>query len=268
MTTKGELIPLKDKFWMMKQKHAGRVVAKTHQEIFGMVKGMANGLSLKMLGEVADDIIRKNDCTPTFFKYQGFPSTICTSLNNEIVHGFTRDIKLQDGDILKVDIGATFEGAIADCAFTYVFGKVKNDKIGRMLISCQQALYDAIEVFKPGNRIGAIGKAIWDRSRTDGFGVITAYGGHGISYNKLHDAPFVSNKSSETLGLMIQPGMSIAIEPMFVLGLNTNTKVLKDKWTVVTKDIGCHYEHSVTLDEDGRLHIMTDHGLSAKDFLQ
>lgn len=267
MINKGELIPLKDKLWLTKQKHAGRVVAKSHQEIFEMIKGMASGLSLKVLGDVVEEIIRKNDCTPTFLNYQGFPSPICTSLNNEIVHGFARDIKLQDGDVLKVDIGATFEGAIADCAFTYIFGKLKNPEVGRMLVSCQQALYDAIEVVKPGNKIGVIGKVIWERSKTDGFGVITTYGGHGISYNKLHDSPFISNKSSENLGVTIQPGMSIAIEPMFVLGSNTNTKTLKDKWTVVTKSIGCHYEHSITLDDDGNLHIITDHGLSAKSFL-
>jgi methionyl aminopeptidase len=267
MINKGELIPLKDKLWLTKQKHAGCVVAKAHQEIFGMIKGMAGDLSLKMLGEVAEAIIRKNDCIPTFLKYQGFPSPICTSLNNELVHGFTRDIKLQEGDVLKVDIGATFEGTIADCAFTYIFGKVKNEKIGRMLVSCQQALHDAIDVVKPGNRIGSIGKVIWERSKTDGFGVITTYGGHGIGYNKLHDSPFIANKSTENSGVTIQPGMSIAIEPMFVLGNNTNTKVLKDKWTVITKDIGCHYEHSITLDEDGKLHIITDHGLSARDFL-
>lgn len=268
MTNKGELIPLKDKLWMKRQKRAGRVIAKAHQEVFGMMKGMASGLTLKTLGEVVGEVIQKNGCTPTFLNYHGFPSVICASLNKELVHGFaTRDIVLKDGDVLKIDIGATYEGAIGDCAFTYVYGRVKNEQIGNMLVSCQQALHDAIDVVKPGNRIGAIGKAIWDRSRKDGFGVITNYGGHGIGYNKLHDSPFVPNKASEVTGITIQPGMSIAIEPMFVLGKNTNTKILKDGWTVVTKDIGCHYEHSVTLDEDGHLHIMTDHGLSAKDFL-
>lgn len=267
MIDKGELIPLKDKFWLAKQKHAGSVVAKSHQEIFGMIKSMASGLSLKILGDVVEEIIRKNDCIPTFLNYQGFPSPICASVNNELVHGFARDIELQEGDVLKVDIGATFEGAIADCAFTYVFGKSKNPEISRMLVSCQQALDDALAVVKPGKQIGVIGKAIWERAKADGFGVITAYGGHGISYNKLHDFPFISNKSSDNQGVTIQPGMSLAIEPMFVLGTNTNTKTLKDKWTVITKDIGCHYEHSITFDEDGNLHIITEHGLSAKSFL-
>jgi methionyl aminopeptidase len=268
MTNKGELIVLKDKFWLEKQKHAGQTIAKAHQGIFSMMKGMASDLSLNDLGVFVEDIIRNNNCIPTFLNYRGFPSPICTSLNNEIVHGFTRDIILQPGDVLKVDIGATFEDAIGDCAFTYIYGKSKNSRINNMLISCQQALSDAIRVFKPGNRIGAIGKAIWNRSVIDDYGVITAYGGHGIGHNKLHDAPFIPNKSSENFGVFIQPGMSIAIEPMFVLGKNTNTKVLNDKWTVVTKEIGCHFEHSVTLDEDGQLHIITDHGLNAKDFIQ
>jgi methionyl aminopeptidase len=268
MTRRGEIIILKDKLWLKRQKYAGRVVAKTHQEFFAMIKGMASGLTLRKLGEVADTIIRQNDCTPTFLGYKGFPSVICASLNKEIVHGFaTRDIELQEGDVLKIDIGATFEGAIGDCAVTYVYGKPKNDDVSKMLVSCQNALHDAIKVVEPGRRIGEIGHAIFNRSKQDGFGVITLFGGHGLSYDHLHASPFVPNKSRVDEGVTIQPGMSIAIEPMFVLNKNTNTKLAKDKWTVFTQSIGCHYEHSVTLDEDGHRHIMTEHGISAKDFV-
>lgn len=265
---RGEVINLKDKLWLKRQKYAGRVLAKTHQEFFQMIKGKASGLTLRQLGEIADDIIRKNDCTPTFLHYRGFPSVICASLNKEIVHGFaTRDIELQEGDVLKIDIGTTFEGAIADCAVTYVYGKVKNPRIGKMLVSCQNALHEAIKVVEPGRRIGEIGRTIFDCSKQDGFGVVTMFGGHGLNYNRLHAPPFVPNKSKADEGVRIHPGISIAIEPMFVLGKNTNTKMMKDKWTVVTKDIGCHYEHSVSLDEDGQRHIITEHGIDAKDFV-
>lgn len=263
---RGEVIVLKDNLWFKRQFFAGKVVAKSHQAVFSLIHKQAANLTLRNIGDVVEDIIRSNGCEPTFLNYRGFPSVICTSLNKELVHGFaTRDIELKEGDVLKVDIGATFEGAIGDCAVTYVYGKT-NDKVASLLISCQEALQDAIKVVKPGVRIGEIGRVIFDKSKADGFGVITNYGGHGIEYNKLHSAPFIANKSKADEGVTIQPGMSIAIEPMFVLGKNINTKILKDKWTVVTNDIGCHYEHSVSVDEDGVCHIMTDHGISAKDF--
>ena len=265
---KGEVITLKDKLWLNRQKYAGRVVAKTHQEFAAMMRGRSAHLTLKKLSKIADEILRKNNCIPTFLDYRGFPSVICTSLNKELVHGFaTRDIELQEGDVLKIDIGATFEKAIADCAVTYIYGKAKNDKILKMLVSCQDALHDAIEAMEPGRCLGEISNAIWKRGKADGFGVITDFGGHGLDYDKLHAAPFVPNKARITDGITLQPGISIAIEPMFVLGKNTNTKILKDKWTVVTRDIGCHYEHSVTLDEMGHRHIMTEHGICAKDFI-
>lgn len=267
MTQKSEIIVLKDKEWLDRQKIAGRVVAMAHQEIYAMLKGTASGLTLATLNTAVDDFIRRNNCIPTFLGYYGFPSSICASLNNELVHGNgTRDIKLKDGDVLKIDIGATFEGAIGDCAVTYIYGKTKNPEILKMLVSCQNALYDAIALVEAGHRIGELGKAIWERSKSDGFGVIVDYGGHGIDEDKLHADPFISNKSSSNDGVVIQPGMSIAIEPMFVLGKNTKTRVQPDKWTVITHDTGCHFEHSITLDEEGNRHIITDHGINAKDY--
>jgi methionyl aminopeptidase len=261
---KGEIITLKTYDWINNQKFAGRVVASIHREFFKIVKNKEN-VKLSDLGNLANSIIRKNNCIPTFLNYKGFKSVICASLNKELVHGTARDIALKEGDVLKIDIGATYNGAIADCAVTYVYGKT-SDKIMEMLISCQKALKEAINVVEPGNRIGEIGKVIFQRSKADGFGVITNYGGHGIDVGILHASPFISNKSRADEGITIQPGMSIAIEPMFVLGKNINTKILPDKWTVVTSDIGCHYEHSVTLDKNGNRHIITDHGIEAKDF--
>jgi methionyl aminopeptidase len=267
MTQKSEIIVLKDKEWLERQKIAGRVVAKAHQEIYAMLKGMASGLTLAALNSAVEDLIRRNNCVPTFLGYRGFPASICASMNNELVHGIgTRNIQLKNGDVLKVDIGATFEGAIGDCAVTYIYGKAKNPEVVRMLVSCQDALYDAISLVEPGHRIGELGKAIWEKAKGDGFGVIVDYGGHGIDENKLHADPFISNKSSSNDGVIIQPGMSIAIEPMFVLGKNIRTKVLTDKWTVITHDIGCHFEHSITLDEEVNRHIITDHGISVREY--
>jgi methionyl aminopeptidase len=265
---KSEIIVLKDNDWLSRQKVAGKVVAKAHNEIYSCVKGMADGLTPYQLNDLVESIIRNNNCIPTFLNYRGFPSSICVSINQELVHGNgLRNIPFKNGDVIKIDIGATFEGAIADCAVTYVYGKIKSPEIGRLLISCQNALYDAINLVKPGIRTGELGKAIWNRSKVDGVGVVIDFGGHGIDYDKLHAPPFIPNKSSSSDGVTIQPGMSIAIEPMFVIGQNIKTKTLSDKWTVITRDIACHWEHSITLDNNGHCHIITEHGIKAKDFM-
>lgn len=264
--TRGDVIVLKDSDWLKRQTFAGKVLSRIHREIFPMMVGKSEHLTTTTLGLLAQDIIQKNNCLPTFLGYRGFGSVICASINKELVHGSTRDEELQEGDVLKVDVGVTFEGAIADCAVTYIYGKAKNPNIIKMLVSCQEALSEGIKVFVPGKRIGDIGSVIFQVSKRDGFGVITDFGGHGLDYNILHAPPFVPNKSKAQEGVTIQPGMSIAIEPMFVQGKNTNTKLLKDKWTVITHDIGCHYEHSVTLDEEGHQHIITEHGINAKSF--
>lgn len=267
LPSKGEIIILKDNDWLVRQKIAGYAVVKAHQEIYAMIKGMTSNLTLAQLNDVAETIIKQNNCKPTFLNYRGFPSSICASLNTELVHGKgTRNIQLKDGDVIKVDIGATFEGAIGDCAVTYIYGKAKNPEIYRLLVSCQNALYDAIALVEPGRRIGELGRAIFERSKIDGFGAIIDFGGHGIDYDKLHADPFIPNKSSANDGVTIQPGLSIAIEPMFVLGKNIKTKILNDNWTVITHDVGCHFEMSITLDEDGNRHIITDHGINARDF--
>jgi methionyl aminopeptidase len=264
----GELISLKDNDWLKRQLIAGKVLSSIHREIFGLMKGTATNLYLSDLDAIAKNTILQSNCTPTFYKYKGFPSTICTSLNKELVHGFSnRKIRLEQGDVLKVDIGVTFEGAIADCAFTYIYGKVKSQDHIKLLISCQDSLNSSISLLKPGVKIGVIGNSIFKKGSDDGFGVITDYGGHGLDYNTLHTTPFIPNKSREDECIIVQPGLAIAIEPMFVLGKNTRTRVMADKWTVMTADIGAHFEHSVTFDQDGNKHIITDHKLSAKDFI-
>lgn len=256
----GEIINLKDNDWLQRQKKAGAVVAFIHQKIAEMMSKKAC-LSTKDIETFATDYIIKNKCTPTFFQYNGFPGKICASTNYTIVHGVPNNNPLKEGDIVKIDIGATFEGTIADCAFTFIFGKTNNTEVKRMLVACQYAINKSIENIKPGKKLGIIGNTIFNISKDSGFGVLIDYGGHGIDYNRLHAPPFVANKSREDDGIIIQPGLSIAIEPMFVLNNNTNTKLLPDKWSVQTKELGCHYEHSVTLDEEGNKHIITNHGL-------
>lgn len=262
-----QIISLKDDQWLHRQQYAGEVVSSAHREIFNLFKTKSIKNLIEVESYVHDHII-KNGCENAFWKYKNFPGKICASVNNVIVHGIPSLKPLQEGDVVKIDLGANFEGAIADCAFTYVFGKPKSKLIAQLLTSCQNALNKSIEAIEVGKNIGIIGHTIFNIAKDNNFSVIVNYGGHGIDYNKLHSNPFISNKSRENEGIIIQPGLSIAIEPMFVLGNNTNTKTdPHDKWSVYTKDIGVHFEHSVTLDKNGNKHIITNHKLNVEDML-
>jgi methionyl aminopeptidase len=260
-------ITLHNNEWLVRQKYAGEVVAELHRYFFSKFISRSN-ITTKSLDAYARDFIISKNCQPTFYKYKGFPGNICISIDNALVHGFAeKEIEIQEGNVVKIDIGATFEGAIADCAFTYMYGTPKDPRIPNLFISCQNALNKSIEQVYPGNKTGAIGSVIYEEGKNNNFGVITAYGGHGLDYNKLHTPPFISNKAKLTDGIVIEAGMALAIEPMFVLGDNINTRVSAwDKWSVYTKDIGVHFEHSVTLDQEGNRHIIANHGLDAKEF--
>jgi methionyl aminopeptidase len=163
---------------------------------------------------------------------------------------------LLEGDLVSLDLGATFEGAIADAAFTCIYGEPKSKEHVRLIRTCHDALYVAIKAIKVGKRLGVIGNAIHKYCKDSGYNLITKYGGHGLDYNIPHAEPFVANKSKTTDGIRIRPGLSIAIEPMLVIG-QAKTKVESDGWTVVTPGIGAHFEHSVTVTETGN-HIITE----------
>ena len=215
-------------------------------------------LSLRDLEQLAIDHINKSGCLPTFLGYKGFPSAICTSVNNQVVHGIVTDYVLKEGDIVSIDLGATYEGAIADAASTFVYGDYPSNDVMIMVNKCRKALYVAIEAVKVGAHIGAIGNAIHKFTKDSGFGVITKYGGHGIDYNTPHAAPFVANRADKNSGIRIQPGLAIAIEPMLVLSGNTRTTILDDKWTVMTEALSCHFEHSVFVESEDKIHVITE----------
>jgi len=256
-----ELIVLKDAQWLKRQKVSGEAVSACLQH-FAKTVTSSSGMSLKDIEQWSLDILRDHDCTPTFLNYNGFPGAVCLSVNKNLVHGIPTDYILQDGDVVSLDLGATFEGAIADAAFTVIHGKPKEGHI-EMLKLCQDSLMSGIEAFKVGNRLGAIGSAIYRTASGHGMGIVTDYGGHGINYDQPHGAPFVANKARSNEGPRIQNWMSIAIEPMLIMGGSSKTRILKDKWTIAGNDIGCHYEHSITLDGSGKAHIITDHGMDA-----
>lgn len=259
-----EFIDLKDQDWFAKQKIAGKCVSSVLKKCTDLIINKTPNLSLKDLENVAIEIIKDYDCIPTFKNYNGpvcpFPSAICTSVNEQLVHGIVTDYILKDGDVVSIDLGATYNEVIADAAYTSVYGEPKSKQIIDLLKSCQNALKAGIDAVRVGNRIGAIGYAINNCVKNSGFGLVTNYGGHGLTWNKAHASPFVANRARSDEGIRIQPGLTIAIEPMLTIGSPQN-KILSDGWTVVTEDIGCHFEHTIYVEDENNIHIMTEHGM-------
>ncbi len=262
-----EIIVLKDAKWLERQTVAGQAVSESLKYFAKEVTSGVKNISLKDIEQSSLKILKEYNCTPTFLNYKGFPGAVCTSVNENLVHGVPTDYVLQDGDVVTLDLGATFEGAIADAAFTVIHGTPKDPRHVQMLKLCQDSLMAGVDAFKVDSTIGAIGFAIYRKAREQGFGIVTNYGGHGISYNNPHSAPFVANKGQVNEGPRIQKWMSIAIEPMLIMGGSAKTKVLKDKWTVAGSDIGCHFEHSVTTDDEGVVHIITGHDMDVLDYV-
>lgn len=250
------LVRLKDNDWLEKQRVAGRIAAETLLLLADAVK-TGKQLNLNQLNQMGEDYITQNGGSCTFKGYKGFPAGVCISVNKELVHGIPKDYDLKDGDIVSFDLGVTYKGAIADTALTVLAGSQDaTTKKWKLMDATYQALMAGIHAIKVGSRLGVIGEAIYNSAKPTGFGVINNYGGHGLDWDIPHAPPFVENKSDSSKGIRIQPGLAIAIEPMLVIG-STNTTTLSDGWTVVTPDLGAHFEHSIYVHED-HVEIITD----------
>lgn len=250
------LIHLYDHISLVKQKIAGRCVASILKECGKLITNNTPNLSLKDLEQLTYLYTKNMDCTPTFLNYHGFPGAACISVNKQLVHGIPSDYILQDGDVVSVDVGATYEGKIADAARTWIYGEPKSKEHVRLLNTCKNALKSAIKNIAVGKQLGTIGYTIHNETKNSNFSLILNYGGHGIQDNIAHAEPFIANKSGQFDGPRFQIGMVMAIEPMLCIG-EAKTKTLNDGWTVVTPDIGCHFEDTVVLMEDG-VHIITE----------
>jgi methionyl aminopeptidase len=242
------LCKLKNQDWLNKQRIAGKIAADTLVNLQRQVEGKTTR-SLLELNEIAEQQIINAGGIPTFKGYKGFPAGVCISVNKQLVHGIPVDYKLQDGDVVSFDLGVTIEGAIADTAITCIYGTPKSEIHATLVKATEESLMKGIAAIQVGNRLGCIGHAISKCARGYGFSVITKYGGHGLDWNVPHASPFVENKAELDQGIRIQPGLTIAIEPMLVVG-STDTRTLEDGWTVVTNDIGAHFEHSVFVHPD------------------
>ena len=255
--TKMQFVELKDDEYYEKLKHSGMVVAKCLKHFKNLIEAKPPFLNLLDIEADCVKIIAEHDCIPTFKGYKSFPGAVCLSVNKALVHGIPRNYIIENGDVVTLDLGAHTEcGVIADAAVTAIYGEPNDERHPRMLKYCKEALDRGIKAIEVDKQLGCIGHAINNHVKSSGFKLVVEYGGHGINRYTPHAQPFVLNKAQRNEGIRIQPGLSIAIEPMLAIGSN-KTKKLSDKWTVVTRDIGCHYEHSIFVKEDGA-HVMTD----------
>lgn len=226
-------------------KMAGDIVAQVHRAMKDAVKP---GVSTKELDDIAYEIIKSNKAIPTFKGYRGFPATICASINDEVVHGIPSDKRiLKEGDIIAVDVGATFHGLVGDSAWTYAVGEISADN-KRLMEGTEKALMAAIDKMRAGNTLNDVGGAVEDVAKEYKLGIVRQYGGHGVGRN-MHEEPFVFNyRAGDTT--ILKPGMTIAIEPMLNLG-GDDVYEHADGWTVSTVDKmpSAHFEHTILVTE-------------------
>ena len=243
---------IKTEVEIKKMQEAGRVNALVLDEIKSMIKP---GITTKELDTAAETIIRDHGGIPTFKGYPGpypYPATLTISINEELVHGIPSGRVLEEGDIVSVDCGTTLDGYIGDSAFTHGVGEIGKEKI-RLIQVTEESLYKGIEHMRPGKHIGDVSAAIQDHVESHGYHVPRKYTGHGVG-QKMHEPPQVPNFGVPGKGMLLQEGMTIAIEPMVLVG-TPKTKVLSDQWTVISADrsLTAHYEHTVAVTANGPL---------------
>ncbi|MCA1832275.1 MAG: type I methionyl aminopeptidase [Actinomycetota bacterium] len=232
---------------LAKMRRAGRVVAET---IAAVAAAVRPGITTGELDTIAEHEIRSRGAVPSFLGYRGFPATICTSINHEIVHGIPGRKVLSEGDLFKLDCGAIVEGFHADSAVTIPVGEVAPE-LSKLIETTERALWAGIEEVRVGNRLGDIGHAVQTVAEGAGFSVVREYVGHGVG-RALHEEPPVPNYGDPSRGIRLEPGLVIAIEPMVNVG-GKETVLLEDGWTVVTEDgsHSAHFEHTVAVTPEG-----------------
>ena len=226
---------------------AGNIVYETHQYLKDFIKP---GITTLELDKLAEEFIKSKGATPSFKGYEGFPGSICASVNEQVVHGIPGKYKLKDGDIISIDIGACYKGYHGDSAWTYGVGNISSDK-EYLLTHTEKALFEGLSMIKPGNRIGDISNAIESYALEFGLGVVKELVGHGVG-TSIHEDPDIPNFGDAGTGPRMKKGMVLAIEPMLNLG-SPNIVMLDDNWTIETEDYSpsAHFEHTVVVTDDG-----------------
>ena len=241
------MITIKSERELDLMRHAGMLVSKMHQFIKPYIK---EGITTKELDKLCEQFILDNDATPTEKGYEGYPASICASVNDTVVHGIPNDYRLKDGDIITIDVVIGYKGYQGDAAWTYAVGEIDDDK-KYLMEHTEKALYEGVKMVKPGNRIGDISAAVQEYAESHNLGVVRELCGHGIG-REMHEDPEVPNFGTKNTGPRLKPGMVICIEPMLTFAKRYVYQEL-DGWTVNTEDgePAAHYEHTVLVTKDG-----------------
>ena len=242
-------------------RESGEILSRAHGEIAREVKP---GVKTIQLDKLAEEYIMDNGGIPSFKDYNGFPYTLCMSLNENVVHGFPSDIELKEGDIVSIDCGVYYKGFHSDCAYTYPIGEISREK-EELLKVTKESLYKGIENAVAGNRIGDVGFAVQNHVEGFGYSVVRELVGHGLGKD-LHEAPEVPNYGKRGRGPTMRSGLVIAIEPMVNLG-KKNIVQESDGWTIRTADRmpSAHFEHTVAIFQS-KTEILTTHKYLEENF--
>ncbi len=229
-----------------KMRVSGKLVG---QLLLLLEKAVRPGVTTKELDDIAYDFIIKNDATPSFKNYNGFPASICASINDEVIHGIPGLRKLKSGDIISIDVGVFKNGYHGDAARTFPVGDI-SDEAKKLIDITKQSFFEGLKFVRAGNHLHEISAAIQDYVEANGFSIVRDFVGHGIG-TKLHEAPQVPNYKTKSRGPLLVKGMALAIEPMVNVG-DYRVNILDDGWTVLTADnkYSAHYEHTVIVTED------------------
>ena len=228
-------------------REAGRILAKTHEEL---AKNLRPGMSTWDIDHMGEEIIRSYGCIPSFKNYNGYPASICVSVNDEVVHGIPhKEHFLDEGDIVSLDAGVIYKGYHSDAARTYGIGEIDDDA-KKLIEVTRQSFFEGIKFAKAGNHLNDISAAIQKYAESFGFGVVRDLVGHGIG-SHLHEDPEIPNFARKRKGILLQPGMTLAIEPMITEG-SYEVVWLDDDWTIMTEDGGwaAHYENTILITEN------------------
>lgn len=244
------MIIIKNQWEIERMKEAGRIVGETLNLIEESIRP---GISTLALDKICEEFIMKSGAIPSFKNYNGFPGSICASVNEVVVHGIpSKDKILQEGDIITIDCGAYINGFHGDAARTFRVGRV-SEEADRLIRVTEESFFKGLEMVRVDNRIGDISSAVQAHLESNGLSVVRDFTGHGIGKD-LHEGPSIPNYGIAHRGPKLRPGMALAIEPMANLGLY-HVKVLEDNWTAVTRDgsLSAQYENTVIVTEEGPL---------------
>lgn len=248
------MIYIKSSTEIAKMKVSGRIVFETLKEVEKNIKA---GITTKELDQIAKNYILSQGAKPSFLGYNGYPASICASVNEVVIHGIPSDKKLEDGDIISIDVGAVKDGYHGDAARTFAVGTV-SPEAKRLMDVTKQSFFEGLKFARHGERLGSIQATIQKHVEDNGFGIVRNYCGHGIG-REMHESPEIPNHGTFGRGIKLAKGMTIAVEPMVTYG-NYHTTTLKDGWTVVSLDrsLTAHYENTILI-TDGEPILLTEY---------